>query len=384
VTVIANAIGLEERVLDELVNTIGPGPVGTRTNTPICDDATMPCNQNRPGVPHGTGSNVGIPGWKPGLTDVDREFISSIGKVKNLTLQQLVRLRDENLEFQEEAIRKFGPASTSAIWFEKVIAAYDEVIAETKSHLTSAIEELRRDLDDPSAREKDRRKKVSILIEALRQYQSPDSSKDNDPKIAEAMDLIVEVVKRDADEKVADLKRLVNREKTTPGSVSDDDFRQELLVGMGVERQKQMLGIGEAGPSEMMELAVESLNLTSERRITRFVQMIEKGSLSKRQFTKQMQAILGDERQKQLLGIASGNSMGPVLIVVQALLKARDAAVKRLFRKQAIPGSGITESQVNQAIEDYETAKDLARQWGVAIPHGDFSEGVDFKTSGSR
>jgi len=373
--------------LNELVNTSGRGPVGTRSNSPICDDATMACNQNRPAVPHGTGANAGIPGWKPGLTDADREFISTVSNLKNLKLRQLIRLRDETVQLQEKAINDFGPASTTAIWFQKLIAAYDEAIAEAKWHLSSAIEAAQRVLDNPSAREKDRRKVASNLIDALRKYESPQGSNEKDSEVAGAWNLVVELVKRDAEEKEADVERLVNREKRTPGSVSDDEFRKELLVGMGVEHQKQLLGIGEGeGPSKMMQLAVDSLVLVSDRHIARLDKLIEKeerspGSVSKQRFVRMLQTVMGDGRQKELLGIARRDSMAPAIKVMKVFIKTKDASVRRLMRKQEIPGSGITQAQIDQAIEDLDAAKEVARQWGVSIPHGDFSEGEGFKTS---
>ena len=370
--------------MNDLVNSTGPGPVGTRTNSPICDDTTMPCNQHRAPVPHGSGPNVTIPGLKPGLMDVDRDFISTVSNLRNVKLQKLRRLRDETLELQQKAITDFGPASTTAIWFQKLIMAYDEAIAEAKSHLASAIEAAQQVLANSSAREKDRRKVASNLIDALRKYESPQGSNDKDPEVAGAWNLIIELVKRDAAEKEADVEKLVNREKRTPGSVPDEEFRKHLLVGMGVEHQKQLLGIDEG---KMMQLAVDSLVLVSDRHLAHLDKLIEKeerspGSVKKQQFIRMLQTIEGDGRQKELMGLAKESSLAPAIKVIKVFIKTKDAAVRRLMRKQETPGSGITQAQIDQAIEDLDAAKEVARQWGISIPHGDFSEGEGFKASG--
>jgi hypothetical protein len=80
------------------------------------------------------------------------------------------------------------------------------------------------------------------------------------------------------------------------------------------------------------------------------------GSVSDKKFQELLAAVLGDERQKQLMGLSDDDSGGlpAVVDVMDLILKRRKAAVADLFKRQAIPGSGVTNEQVNRAVSDYE------------------------------
>lgn len=352
----------------------------------------MACNQNRPAVPHGTNADTCSPGSTPGLTDADRHFFYQIRRARHLngspfSIEELVRLRDENVRMQEEAIREFGPKSTTAIWFQKVIAAYDETIADAKSPLGSAINGLRSVLADPTAKEADRKEKVTTTLGVIRQKQLLGSSPDDDPMIAEAMGLIVEVIKRDSDEKIADLEKSVNREKSASGSVPDEEFRSKIITVMGTERQKALLGVNDGGISpKAAQLVVESLNLAADRRVTKLKTLISQekrspGSVSDQQFVALIQGVLGDERQKQLMGISesAANSMEPVTAVMKIFIDRRKTAVTNLFQKQKTGDRSVTEQQINQAIADYETVREQARRMGMSVPTASDIPMSDFK-----
>jgi hypothetical protein len=86
-------------------------------------------------------------------------------------------------------------------------------------------------------------------------------------------------------------------------------------------------------------------------------------------------AVQGDDRQKQLMGLSDDTSGGldVVLEVMDLIIKKRRTAVSDLFKKQAVPVSGITNAQINQAIADYDAIKAEARRLGIAVPEGDFT-----------
>jgi hypothetical protein len=130
---------------------------------------------------------------------------------------------------------------------------------------------------------------------------------------------------------------------------------------MGGARQEQLMGIEEEGdhdsPPKATTLVVDSLNLVADRRVATLKSLIAQekrspGSVSEPQMVKLVQAVIGDERQKELLGIpgASGSGMAPVIDVMKLFLEKRRAAVTALFKIQSTPGSGVTDEQVNQAI----------------------------------
>jgi len=40
-----------------------------------------------------------------------------------------------------------------------------------------------------------------------------------------------------------------------------------------------------------------------------------------------------------------------------------------LFKRQSTPGSGVTNAQINQAIDDYDTLKEQALRLGISAPN---------------
>lgn len=375
--------------MDELVNTRGRGSLGTPTNSPVSDANTMARTQNKPSTPQGAGGDAFSGSERPGaaLTQIEQDFVYEIHHTRNLggsplSLDQLQRLRTENAQLQTQAVREFGPESKSAHYYQEVVAAYDEMIADAKSPLGAATNGLRSVLANPKATEKDRSKKAEIAIGIMRQEELLGQG-DNDPKIAadiaEATRLIVELIKVDAKEKTDALEALVNKEKGSSGAVSEDQFKAALAKAMGCARQEQLMGVDEdnpdSGSSKIVGLVVDSLNLVADRRVATLKGVIAQekaspGSISDEQFARLVQGVVGDGRQKQLMGISEkdGSGMEVVVDVMKIFLERRRSALASLFKKQSGPsGGGVSNAQVDQAIRDYETAKKQAMQWGIAV-----------------
>ena len=378
--------------MSDFANTSGRGPVGTPTNSPMNDGGTMALTQNRANVSQGKSADVGGTGASSsGFTDADRQFIYEIHQAKHLDgsplrLEELLFLRAENVRMQQQAIREFGAGSKSAAWFQEVIAAYDEEIEKVKSPLGSAVNALNTAVADPKAKEKDIQEKIVNLIGIMRQDQL--MGKDDDPSSQEANRAICKAVDRATDERTDALEDLLQREKRSSGSVSEDDFRKVLINVMGVDRQRELMGMnddekgGEKG--ERIRIAVvEVIHVVSERRIKAAKSLIEQekrspGSVSEQKFKELVVAVLGDERQKALMGLSDDTSggMDVVLEVMDLTIKKRRTAVSDLFKKQAVAGSGVTNDQINQAIADYDAIKAQARRLGMAVPEGDFALGT--------
>ena len=143
---------------------------------------------------------------------------------------------------QQQAMREFGPGSKSAAWFQKVIEAYDEEIEKAKSPLGSAVNALKQVLADPSAKEKDMGEKLVVMIGVMRQEQLMSQ---DDPSAQEATKLIVQVIDRSTDQRTAALEDLIKKEKGASGTISDDKFREALAAVMGGERQRELMGMNE-------------------------------------------------------------------------------------------------------------------------------------------
>ena len=376
--------------MSDFVNAGGRGPIGTPTNSPISDGGTMARTQNKANVSQGKSADVEGTGlFSSSFTDADRQFLYDIHHSKHLDgtplrLDELVFLRGENVRMQQ-AIRQFGAGSKTAVWFEEVIAAYDEEIEKGKSPLGSASNALRTLLADPSAKEEDMADKMRTMIGAMRQEQW--LGVEDDPAAQEASDLMVKVIDRSTEQRTAILEDLVKREKASSGAIPDEKFRDAIRVVMGIERQRQLLGMDDDGEGakkgdRVSHAVTEVIHLVSERRIKSLKALIDEekksmGSVSDKKFQELLAAVLGDERQKQLMGLSDDDSGGlqAVVDVMDLILNRRKAAVADLFKRQAIPGSGVTNEQVNRAVNDYGDIKQHARRLGMAVPDGDFTLG---------
>ena len=377
--------------MSDFVNTGGRGPIGTPTNSPISDGGTLARMQNKANVSQGKSTDVGGTGlFSSSFTDADRQFLYDIHHSKHLDgtplrLDELVFLRGENVRMEQQAIREFGAGSKTAAWFQEVIAAYDEEIEKTKSPLGSATNALRTLLADPSAKEEDMAEKLRIMLGVMRQEQL--LGVEDDPAAQEATEVMVKVIDRSTEQRTAILEDLVRRAKASSGIIPDDKFREAIAVVMGIERQRQLLGMdddadGAKKGDRVSQAVVEVIHLVSERRIKALKGLIDEekksmGSVPDKKFQDLLVAVLGDERQKQLMGVSDDDSGGlpAVVDVMDLILKRRKAAVADLFRRQAVPGSGVNNVQVNRAVDDYEDIKQQARRLGMAVPEGDFTLG---------
>ena len=372
--------------MDPLTNTAGRGPLGTGTNNPMNDPGTGARVQNRPNVPQGAEAGVVVPSStghsKSASTLSNEDWVLIEGTGRGIDgsifpLQTLLQYRDQNMRRRAEALRDHGPDSWMAQWYQAVVEQYDRLIAEAKSPLGTAIEELR-SVVNSSSTDKERREKAGKTFAILRQMELSGQA-DDDPRVSEAMKLIVDLIKLDAREKRKALATLVEREKRSPGSVSEDQFKDLIAKIMGGERQEQLLGIEDEddddSPPNAMTLVADSLNLVADRRVATLKNLIAQekrfpGSVSEQQMVRLVQAVMGDERQKELMGIpgVSGSGMTPVIDTMKLFLEKRRNAVAALFKKQSTPGSGVTSEQVNQAIADYDVAKRQAIRMGIAVP----------------
>jgi hypothetical protein len=376
--------------MSDFVNTGGRGPIGTATNSPLSDGGTMARTQNKANVSQGKSGDVDGRGlFSTSFTDADRQFLYDIHHAKHLDgtplrLDELVFLRGENVRMQQQAINEFGAGSRTAAWFEEVIAAYDEELEKLKSPLGSAVNALKTAVADRNSKEKDIQEKIVNLIGIMRQDEL--MGKD-DPSAQEANKAICQAVDRATDERTDALEKLLEREKNLSGSVSEDDFRKVLSNVMGIDRQRELMGMNEDDDGdkrgERIRIAVvEVIHVVSERRLKAVKSLIEQekrtpGSVSEQKFKELVAAVQGDDRQKQLMGLSDDPSGGleVVLEVMNLIIKKRQKAVSDLFKKQAAGGSGVTNDQVNQAIADYDAIKVEARKFGIAVPDGDFTLG---------
>jgi hypothetical protein len=370
----------------------GRGPLGTRTNRPVSDAGTLARTQNRPNVTQGTSLEPSGPGSaRSNLTEADRDFIRQIHQAKYLdgkpiAVDRWLYLRGQYIRSQEEARREFGPTSKTVAWFQEVIDACNEEIERAKSPLGSAINALKTVLANPDASEKEMTEKLTPMVEVMHQQQV--MGEQNDAAQQEATVLITKVVDRAHERRTAALEDLVRQEEAASGSVSEEKFRDTVGAAMGVERQRQMMGMSEGDEGEkksarVTQAVVKVMQLVSERRINALKALIDRekksmGSVSDQKFNGLVRSVLGDEHQNQLMGISDDKSGGlqAVVDVMELIMKRRKAAVDSLIKRQSTGGSGVTNAQINQAISDFDAIRAQARLLGMAVPEGRVTPGA--------
>jgi hypothetical protein len=150
---------------------------------------------------------------------------------------------------------------------------------------------------------------------------------------------------------------------------------------LGAERQRQLLGVADsaAGGPTAMDLVVEATDVFADRKNSALEKLIAKAkapgsTVTDEQLSGAVSAVLGIERQRQLLGISDGNSGGKdsMALVVEAakvsLDRKRDALAK-------LYDAGASEAQIAQATKDYENAKAQFRMLGGSVPDASVSTG---------
>jgi hypothetical protein len=111
-------------------------------------------------------------------------------------------------------------------------------------------------LADPSAKEEDMAEKMTTMLGVMRQEQL--LGVEDDPAAQEATDLMVKVIDRSAEKRTAILEDLVKREKASSGAIPDEKFRDAIGVVMGIERQRQLLGMDDDADGAKIRRAGQS------------------------------------------------------------------------------------------------------------------------------
>jgi hypothetical protein len=249
----------------------------------------------------------------PRLDPIDVESLELFEKsLKRRSLEELQYLRTQNEQLYNQAVREFGPRSKSAIFLASAIALIDNYIAVSGSAYGEAKKRLE-DLTDAlkngaPVKDDDFRKAVGDLLAIEKQKQLLGIDDGN----AETMSAIVEAHNALAEVKVKQFKALMQKAKQPGTNVTMEQISKELQGLLGLEREAQLLGIDKQN-SETMSLMVEAHNTVSEIKTKQFKELLEKAkqpgsNVTEEQMSKEVGVLLSLEREDQLLGIHQGNT----------------------------------------------------------------------------
>lgn len=297
----------------------GPGIIGTHTNKPVSDAGTMPVTQNQPNT-------------QTGITPAE-----SPQAPKNQLAENWL-----------------GAAES------------DSVVEYT--------EDIRKVLDDPDATEDQISEKVKAGLAEARRVSllgGGDSSMVTGllQQVGKAVDHVAKM-KSDA------LEDAIQQEEKSPNSVSDGKFQERIKGALGAERQRQLLGAGNDGPSEALVLTGKAITIVADRKADAVQDLLAKdkqspGSVTDSQFSGAIKDLLGIVREVQLLGASSAktnSALASVGEVMKVVIQRKAESLRKLIQQKAIPGSGVTDDQIQQATDDLNQLREQGRRMGVSVP----------------
>jgi hypothetical protein len=190
---------------------------------------------------------------------------------------------------------------------------------------------------------------------------------DADPGASKTMPLVMLTLDIFAERSQTALHDLIDKAKGNINSVTDEQLTDAVAKVLGVEQQRQVLGISDNSSTQLL---VEASDLFADRSKAALKDLIEKSkrdanSVTNEQVTKAVQKIVGVERQRQLMGVenTSSTDLKELSIATATILVNRKrAALAKLY------DSGAAEKEVNKATEEYEEAKDRLRELGGTVP----------------
>ena len=224
------------------------------------------------------------------------------------SLDQLQYKRAKMEYLYEQAVSASGPQSREAAFFGASVTMVDNYIAIAQSPQAKSKGRLQELIDamkhGTAVKDDDVRKAIVDLLSAEKEQQESDAPSGNEA--GSAMAVVAEAVKEVSRVKNKQFKALLERAKRPGEKVTDDQIKHELQDVLGVERQKQLLGIDDG---DTMDLVVEAVDFSHQRRkdvLSDLLDKAEKGKpgATKAQIQAQVVEVLETERQRQLLGIS--------------------------------------------------------------------------------
>jgi hypothetical protein len=298
----------------------GPGPTGTPTNQPVSDAGTMPVTQNQPNTQTGI-----IPAESPQAP-------------KNQLAETWLGAGDSDA-------------------------------------LVEYTEELQKVLDNPNATEDQISEKVKAgLAEARRVSLLGGGDRDNS-MVSALMQQVGKAVNQVAKMKSDALEDVIQQEEKIPNSVTDTKFQDRIKAALAAERQRQLMGAANDGPSEALALTGKAITIVADRKADAVQDLLTRdkqspGSVTDSQFSGAIKDLLGIVREVQLLGASSrktDSALANVGEVMKVVIQRKAESLRKLIHQKA-SGGGVTDDQIQQATDDLNQLREQGRRMGISVP----------------
>jgi hypothetical protein len=95
------------------------------------------------------------------------------------------------------------------------------------------------------------------------------------------------------------------------------------------------------------------------------------GSVTDSQFSAAIKDLLGMVREVQLLGASTAKTNSALVSVSEVMkvaIQRKGESLRKLIQQKAIPGSGVTDDQIQQATDDLSQLKEQGRRMGLSVP----------------
>jgi hypothetical protein len=297
----------------------GPGTKGTRTNHPVSDAGTTPLVEHRPPAPTGAAAD-----------DVHQPA------KKNPTAEAWLGAAESN-------------------------------------ELAEPTEELKKVLANPSATEQQIGDKVQKGLASARRLALLGAQ--NDAQNAAFFEQVSKAVARVGEMRNAAFDAVIQQEERSPGSVSDEKFKEQLQNVLSAERQRQLLGSSsdsdsDRAPSRAMELTGKAIGIVADRKADAMRNLLDQdkrshGSVTEEQFRKAIQGLLASVRESELLGISrpkTENALDTVGQVLRVMIQRKTEARLKLLQQNDMSG------ELQKVTDDLNRLKEEAQRLGVVIP----------------
>jgi hypothetical protein len=228
--------------------------------------------------------------------------------LKHRSLEELQYLRAKTEYLYEDAVRAYGAQSRAAAFAAASVAVVDNRITflqsrsgKQKGRLQELIDAMH---EGKAVKDAEVRKAIRDLLAAERNKPESDAPSGNES--GSAMAVVVEAVKEVSRVKNRQFKELLERAKRPGAHVPDEHIKHELQKVLGVERQKQLLGIDDGNT---MDLVAEAIDFSHTRRKSELRRLIDRANSgthkpTREQVRAQIVKVLQTERERQLLGIS--------------------------------------------------------------------------------
>ena len=206
---------------------------------------------------------------------------------------------------KERQLRGY-PDSTGQDAMRLVAKAAQVISKRRKAELEKLIESAKRPASQVT--EKQLKSAVTAVLASERQKQLM-GVPDDDPDGLGTNSLVAEVLEIVHDRRTEALRRLIESAKHSGSHVTRKQLSDAVAKVLGSERQKELLGVGDDATSGggTMELVNQALAVSHDRDKAELKNLVKnakrpESTVTRKQLSDALGRLLGDERQRQLLG----------------------------------------------------------------------------------